>query len=180
MAGLREKIGKRVLKNKLKSYKRETRVYNFETAKSAIILFDAQIEKGFSVVREFHSFLNDQGISCTVYGFIDQKEVPKAMLFWKDYHIITKRNLNWYLQPRGEAVTLFNKENPDILLDFSFEPRLELQFLVELSPARFKVGCYTEEKNDYDLMIKLPEQKDMAFLSEQIKHYVSMLNPVKQ
>jgi len=27
-------------------------------------------------------------------------------------------------------------------------------------------------------MINLQEQKDLAYLSEQIKHYVSMLNPV--
>jgi len=179
MAGFREQIGKRVLKNKLKSYKRETQVYNFETAKSAVILFDAQIEKGFSVVKDFHGFLNEKGITCTVYGFTDQKEVPKDMLFWKDYHIITRRNLNWYLQPRGEAATLYNQENPDLLFDFSLEPRIELQFLVQLSPARFKIGSYTEEKNDYDLMINLAQQKDMAYLSEQVKHYVSMLNPVK-
>jgi hypothetical protein len=65
-----------------------------------------------------------------------------------------------------------------MLFDFSFNPGIELQFLVQMSPARFKIGSYTGEKNDYDLMINLPEKKDLAYLSEQIKHYVSMLNPV--
>ena len=72
----------------------------------------------------------------------------------------------------------FFKQDPDILVDFSQGLPLELQFLVQLSPARFKIGCFTEQKNDYDLMINLTEQDDMAYLSEQIKHYVSMLNPV--
>ena len=55
---------------------------------------------------------------------------------------------------------------------------MDLNWIVyQLSPARFKIGTYTEEKNDYDLMIQLGEKEDMAYLSEQIRHYVSMLNP---
>jgi hypothetical protein len=100
------------------------------------------------------------------------------MLYWKDFHIITRRHLNWYLMPVGEEAVIYRQEDPDMLFDFSFHPGLELQFLVQLSPARFKIGCYTSETNDYDLMINLQEQKDLAYLSEQIKHYVSMLNPV--
>ena len=93
--------------------------------------------------------------------------------------MINKGNLNWFLQPRGESADLYYKEDPDLLIDFNTLYRLEVQFLVQLSPARFKIGCFTEEINDYDLMIKLKEEDDMAYFSEQIKHYVSILNPVK-
>ncbi len=176
MAGIRENIGKRVLKNKLKGVKRETLVHNFETAKSAVILFDAQKKDAFKIIWEFRGFLKDHEIDCTIYGYVNQKEIPPDMLFWKDLHIINKSNLNWYLQPKGENVELFRKEDPDMLIDFNTNHRLEIQFLVQLSPARFKIGCYTEEMNDYDLMINLPGEVDMAYLSEQIKHYVSILN----
>jgi len=179
MAGLREKIGKRVLKNKLRSFQRETHVYNFESAQSAVIVFDAQINNAFHIIKEFQSFLKEKGIRCTVFGYMNQKEIPQDMLFWKDIHVITRGNLNWFMQPVGEIVELYNREDPDLLIDFSTTPLLELQFLVQLSTARFKIGSFTEERNDYDLMIKLSERKDMAFLSEQIMHYVSMLNPVK-
>ncbi len=179
MEGIRETIGKRVLKNKLKSFQRETRVHNFDTAESVVILFDAQIHNAFHIVWEFRGFLKDKGVNCTIYGYINQKEIPQDMLFWKDIHVITKRNLNWYMQPGGEAADLFQHENPDILMDFTSDQRIELQFLVQLSTARFKIGCFTEEKNDYDLMIKLSEQNDMSYLAEQIKHYVSILNPAK-
>lgn len=177
MAGLRETIGRRVLKNKLKSFQRDTRVHNFKTAKSAVILFDALKENAFKIIWEFRGFLKDKGIDCMIYGYVNQKEVPPDMLFWKDLHIINRSNLNWYLQPRGEVAELYRKENPDMLIDFNTTHRLELQFLVHLSPARFKIGCFTEEWNDYDLMIKLSDKNDMSFLSEQIKHYVSILNP---
>lgn len=177
MAGLRERVGTRVLKNKLKSFHRDTRVHNFKTAKSAVILFDALKENAFKIIWEFRGFLMDKGIDCMIYGYVNQKEVPPDMLFWKDLHIINRGNLNWYLQPRGEVVELYRKENPDMLIDFNTTYRLELQFLVHLSPARFKIGCFTEDWNDYDLMIKLSDKEDMSYLSEQIKHYVSILNP---
>ena len=178
MAGLREAIGNRVLKNKLKSFQRETRVHNFKTADSAVILFDAAKKNAFKIIWEFRGFLMDKGVSCIVYGYINQKEIPPDMLFWKDLHMINKGNLNWFLQPKGESVELYKQEDPDLLIDFNTDHRLELQFLVQLSPARFKIGCFTEEKNDYDLMINLSGQDDMSYLSEQIKHYVSILNPM--
>ena len=179
MAGLREAIGNKVLKNKLKSFQRETRVHNFKTAESAVILFNAAKKDAFKIIWEFRNFLMDKGINCIVYGYINQKEIPPDMLFWKDLHMINKGNLNWFLQPKGESVDLYKQEDPDLLIDFNTDYRLELQFLVQLSPARFKIGSFTEEKNDYDLMIKLSEQDDMSYLSEQIKHYVSILNPMK-
>ena len=98
------------------------------------------------------------------------------MLFWKNYSFITKNDLNWYSKPTGEAVDAFYALNPDILVDFTMEVPLALQFLVKLSTAHFKVGSFTEQENDYDLMINLTEQTDIGYLSEQIKRYVSMLN----
>ena len=178
MAGLRENIGWNILKRKLKAYSRDTVVHNFETAKSAVIVFDTSTPNAFPAIKEFREFAEKCGLKCSVYGYVPQKEVPQEMLFWKNFFFVTKSNLNWYLKPSGEAVDSFFNQDPDILVDFSQGFLLELQFLIQLSPARFKIGCYTEQKNDYDLMINLTEKDDMAYLSEQIRHYVSMLNPV--
>jgi hypothetical protein len=178
MAGIREKIGRRVLKQKLKGFSRETMVHNFETAQSAVILFDASTPNAFPAIKEFREYIEKSGVKCTVYGYVPEKEVPQEMLFWKNFYFLTTSDLNWYLKPSGETVDSFFSQDPDILIDFSHGFLLELQFLVQLSTARFKIGCYTEQKNDYDLMINLTEQDDMAYLGEQIKRYVSMLNPV--
>ena len=178
MAGIRETIGREILRRKLKGFSRETVVYNFETAKSAVIVFDTTAPNSFPAIKEFREFLEKNKVTCSVYGFVPQKEVPQEMLFWKNFFFITKSNLNWFFKPSGESVDSFFSHDPDILVDFTQGLPLELQFLVQLSPARFKIGCYTDLKNDYDLMINLSEQEDLAYLSEQIRHYVSMLNPV--
>ncbi len=179
MARLKENIGKRILKRKKKGFQRQVQVHNFETAQSAVILFDTGEPESFKVIKDFRKFVESKGIRCSAYGYVRQKEIPQEMLFWKNYAFITRNNLNWYLKPGGEAVESFYASDPDILIDFTQDIPLELQFLVQLSTARFKIGCYTGQDNDYDLMINLTGRCDIGFLAEQIRHYVSMLNPAK-
>jgi hypothetical protein len=180
MAKLRESIGKRVLKSKKKGFSREVTVHNFDTATSAVILFDTGSPDTFPVIKEFRKFMEGKGIRCSAYGYVRQKEVPQELLLRKRYAFITRNNLNWYFRPRGESVEAFHGEDPDLLFDFTRDTPLEMQFLVQLSSARFKIGCYTEEENDYDLMINLNQPCDVAFLAEQFKHYISLLNPVNK
>jgi hypothetical protein len=177
MGRLKESIGKRVLKKKLKGFERQVHVHNFDTAKSAVLLFDANEATYFPRIKEFRKFIEGKGIECKSYGYVQQKEVPQEMLFQKSFSFITKSDLNWYLKPTGEVVDDFYSRNPDILFDLSMKVPLELQYLVKLSKAQFKISSYTDEENDYDLMIKLKDQDDVGYLCEQIKHYVSLLNP---
>jgi hypothetical protein len=177
MTRLRENIGRLILKKKRKGIQREVCVHNFQTAKSAVILFDTGEPKSFPAIKEFRWHLETSGITCSAFGYVAQKEIPQEMLFWKNYSFITRKDLTWYLKPTGEATESFFALDPDILVDFTMDMPLELQYLVQLSTASFKIGCFTEEDNDYDLMINLTDNRDIGFLAEQIKHYVSILNP---
>jgi hypothetical protein len=147
-----------------------------DTAKSAVILFSTDNPASFPAIKEFRKYLESKGIRCKAFGYVPQKEIPQEMLFWKSYSFITKSDIKWYLMPFGEVVESFYAQDPDILIDLTGEMSLELQYLVHLSNARFKIGTFTEEENDYDLMINLTQRKDVEYLTEQIKHYVSMLN----
>jgi hypothetical protein len=176
MGGLRENIGRRVLNRKKKDFLREVKVHNFQTAKSAVVLFGTDDPESFPAIKEFRKFIEAKEISCKAYGYVHQKEIPQEMLFWDSYSFITRNDLNWYYKPSGEVVESFYAQDPDILFDLTNHAPLELQFLVQLSTARFKIGLFTEEENDYDLMINLTKRTDVGYLTEQIEHYVSMLN----
>ncbi|MCP4313491.1 MAG: hypothetical protein GY790_19720 [Bacteroidetes bacterium] len=180
MAKLKESIGKKILKRKKRGADREVRVHNFETARTAIILFDTGDPESFNAIREFRKFLEGEKINCRTFGYVQQKEIPQELLLRKNYSFITKNDLNWYMKPSGEVVDAFYYSDPDLLFDFTLDVPLELQFLVQLSSARFKVGCFTKEENDYDLMISLTDNHEIGFLAEQFKIYIAMLNPVNE
>jgi hypothetical protein len=180
MTRLRENIGYRVLKRKRKGAERVRQVHNFETAESAVILFDTSVTDAFQVVKDFRKFLSSHEIQSAAFGYVHEKEVPQEMLFWKNFSFITRSNINWYRKPSGESVNNFFSKDPDLLVDFTRDTPLELQYLVQLSSANFKIGAYTEEENDYDLMIQLSADEDMSFFSEQVIHYVSILQSSHQ
>ncbi len=156
---------------------RQVRVQNFHTATRVVILFDAGRPDTFQDIREFSQFISQKGIECHAFGYVPQKEIPDEMLFREHFEFITRKDLNWYRKPSGETAEKYFSLQPDMLVDFTSQEFLELQFLVQLSAAKFKIGAYTEMENDYDLMIKLTDVRDTRYLADQIKHYVAMLNP---
>lgn len=180
MTKIRERLGKEILKRKKRGVPRDICVHNFKTAKTAIILFDTGDKQSFKAIKEFKKFLESEQIEVSTFGYVDQKEIPQELLFLKNYAFITRKDLNWYKKPSGEAVNAFYAATPDLLFDFTPDVSLELQYLVQLSTAHFKVGCFTEEQNDYDLMISLKDNLEISFLAEQFKRYIAMLNPVNE
>lgn len=165
-----------MLHRKKRALKRDKQLFNFDTADTAVILFDTADPDVLSDMKSFRKFLSEKDIHNTAFGIVHEKKVPEQMLFWENFLFITRNDFNWYLMPKGETVDHFYRTKADILFDFTRSSSLELGFLVGLSPARFKIGCYTEAENDYDLMIRLQPEQSNSYLAEQIKHYVSMLN----
>jgi len=178
MSQFSQNIGKRILRKRLKKAIRNKSAQNFKSASSATIVFDALIPESFSIVKDFTKYLKENGIKSKVIGFVAQKEVPQEMLLWANFEFITKKDLNWYGKPTGPIAESYLATKPDILFVFNFAQHLSLDFLAQLSLAKFKVGFFTEASNDFDLMINPPGGKpDLEFLTEQVKLYVNMLNP---
>jgi hypothetical protein len=178
MTSLARNIGLRILRKKQKKLVRKTRVHNFQTARSAVLLFDTSVKNAFPVIKSFKDYLNEQHIDCSVIGFVNEKEVPDQMLLRNHYEFITQKDTNWYKKPKGEVVNRFMDTVPDLLFDFTFNQSVEIQYLIKLSMAKFKIGYYTEQENDYDLMINIGQNSDVEYFVEQVKHYISILNPL--
>ncbi len=181
MSQLSDYIGKNVLNRRLKKVSRDKSVQNFETANSAVILFDASLPECFPPIKDFTKFLKKQGIATTVFGYVAEKEIPQEMTLWAGFEFITRADINWYGSPRGEKAELYFGNNPDMLFVISFISNLTIEYLSKLSTAKFKIGCYAEnDQCDLDLMIN-PANKDceVSYFLEQVKHYITLLKPAK-
>jgi len=173
-----EKIGYRVLRNRAKKVARDKSVQNFDTAKSAVILFDTSLKNCFPPIKEFSKFLKDKGIKTAVFGYVPQKETPQEMLLWANFEFINRKDVNWFGSPKGEVVEHYLNKIPDMLFVISFRQMLPLEYLVWLSQAKFKIGCFTEDENDLDLMINPAGIAcETDYFIEQVKHYIKLLNP---
>ncbi|MEX0982918.1 MAG: hypothetical protein WD577_01725 [Bacteroidales bacterium] len=180
MSRLSKNIGYWVLKKRFGKISRDKSVQNFETASSAVIVFDTMLSDSLQPIKEFTKFLKKQQIKTSVLGHVNGKEIPQEMMLWPGIDFLTRKNVNWYGCPKGEIADAYFGKQPDMLFVIAFEENLTIEYLARLSLAKFKVGRFTENENDLDLMINL-ENKDcrVGYFLEQIKHYIHMLNPSK-
>ena len=178
MHRLGKNIGYWVLKRHFSKISRDKSVQNFETASRAVIVFDTTIPNCFHPIKEFVKFLKKQDIKTFVLGYVSEKETPQEMLLWPNIEFLTRKEVTWYGRPKDEIAKKYFSKKPDMLFVLSFQENLTIEYLTRLSEAKFKIGCFTENENDLDLMIN-PANKECeaGYFLEQVKHYIKMLNP---
>ncbi|OFX20722.1 MAG: hypothetical protein A2041_01640 [Bacteroidetes bacterium GWA2_31_9b] len=169
-------LGKCHLKSRLKVLKRKTKVYNFDTAKTAGILFSSPDEQSFEHIKEFISFLKSKNIEVTSLGYFPGKKIPDKYLLHPHISLFSKMDLNWYYKPVNASIEQFIQTKFNIFFDLTIYESFPVQFIRKLSNASFKVGKETTENSDYDLMFNIGKNKSLDFLIEQIKHYLAMIN----
>ena len=173
---LKYKYGHIVLSNKKKKIKRERGIYNFDTAKTCGIVFNASTQETYDKAKHFIDFLKTKNINVVAIGFVDSKEVKDFYRETIHFKFFSRKNINWYGKPKNENVDDFISKKFDLLIDLSLENDYPLEYIAAMSLAKFKVGRFTSEKGDYDFMIDVNKNKTHDFLIEQIHHYLENLN----
>ena len=176
---LRYSIGERKLSRKAAQLHRQKQVHNFNTCKSAVILFDATRPEDFVIVKDFLKYLTELKIKSSLFGYVDSDHVSANLLLRENCHFFCNKDLNVVYKPNTAATAEFLNKRFDILFDLSLKDYYPLRYLTTLSLAQFKVGSFSEGVNDLDLMIDVRKEPKISYLIDQIRIYVSLLNNPK-
>ena len=168
-----------MLAGKLKSLVRLKQTHNFNTAKTVGIIFDAGNSEDFRHVKEFGKFLGGLQIEYSILGYLNADIISDDLLFLGNVTIFCNKDLDFFFRPAHKDALDFMMKKFDMLVDLGLSDYFPHRYISGLSPAVFKVGRYTPEKPDLDLMIDIHSKPDIEFLIEQIKSYVSILNNPK-
>ena len=150
-------------------------VHNFETAKSAGIIFQCTEDKDFETIKAFKTYLENRGIETLVAGYVDEKLVPDHFLLRQGFHFFCKNDLNWIYIPNVPVAMEFLKKDFDLLFDLSKRDLFPVQYLVSLCKAQYKVGRFSDGGGN-DLMIDVSKEKGLDYFTEQIIHYLNILH----
>jgi len=163
------------LNRKIRLLNRKRKIYNFDTAKKAGLIFTCASEDDFIAVKDFKKYLEEKNIKTSALGFINDKQIPDHLLLRTGFNFFSLKNLDWYFRPKNQFINDFTNERFNILFDLSLTYHFPVHYIVTLSPAEYKIGrlCNTE---DYDLMIETGKNKQIAYLVEHIKHYLNMIH----
>lgn len=163
------------LKKHLKSLNRQVKTHNFNTAKSAGILFSSPDDDSFRAIKDFLTFLSEKDLKVYALGYVPSKKIPQQFLLRKGINFYCKTDLNWYYKPKNEIIEQFVNREFDILFDLSLNDYFTVNYTGSLSKASFKIGV--QKENAYqDLVIDVNKNKSVEYLIEQIKHYLTLLN----
>lgn len=171
---MRLSLGTYTLKKRLKQIKRFKTVHNFETARSAGIIFHCAGDNDFEVIKTFKKYLEQRNIETFIIGYISEKQVPDYFLLRQGFNCFCQKDLSWFYIPSVPVAEQFLKKEFDFLFDLSTGFHFPLHYLVSLSTAHYKVGRFTAQTN-YDLMIDISMENKLSFFTDQIIHYLNII-----
>lgn len=176
---LKQKAGKYFLRKK-KAVERTVTTRNFELSRSIGLLFKADSESDFILVKQYRKHLQSEyGIKkVEALGWVNAKEMPDYTVTQRGFTFLNPEQTNWYYQPEGEDYEAFIKTPFDILIDLSFEEVVTLRFALKQSNALMKVGRYHDEDYDqYDMTLNLPENTLLDEYLKQTDKYLNLIQP---
>jgi hypothetical protein len=145
---------------------------NLNDASEIGILFDASDPDEVSLINQFADNMKREKKKIILLGYYDQ---PKRAINF-NFSYFNRKDLNWYLMPRGLVVDEFLGRKFDILINAYIKENLPLEFVSAMSQASFRIGAYNKEKTyAYDFMVDMKEDNDLRTLLSQYRHYLQML-----
>lgn len=166
-----EKYARRKLHQKAVLVKRQVKLPNPESIRKVGVLWQPAQKEAYQFLHDHYSHSQAIFRNLCIYA-----EVP-AVETGTD--AITPKDLNWMGFPKPEFVEEFLNTEFDLLLNVALEQNLLLDYLTALSKARFKIGWSPEEKNFFDLNIKIQGKPDALYLARQQIFYLGQLNKSK-
>lgn len=174
---IKELAGKRYLKKHLPKHHRFRKIVNLDNAKTVGIIYEIKDEHCYNHINRFIKLLQDKQINVKAIGYFDGNIRPIYAIEKLSLDYYDRKDLNWYLKPKGNYVEDFCKTDFDILIDVSLLDIFQTQYIAAFSKAKFKVGKDGLNKKDiFDLMIDINVNTTLDEFITLIIHYLSIIN----
>jgi len=153
---------------------------NYNDLHTIGILYDATNEANFKTVRSFVCKLKESHKEVISLGYVNQLHLEDFHIQPKEFLFFCRKDLNWYFRPTESSTVDFRKIEFDVLIDLCIEEHLPVRYVLNESPAKLKVGKYSEANiNYYDMLIDISEEESVDHLFNQTLHYLKMMNQNK-
>lgn len=174
---VRLKMGRLILSKKVSRLKRKIYYSNFNKIKNIGIVWDASRTAEFSSLNRFHQRMQEIKIDVTIFGYFPGKNLPDQYTAIRYLTCIRKDEVNKLYHPVSAEANSFINNPFDVLIDINFEKHFPLVYVALLSMARFKVGLYDNESEEYpfDLMMDIKNPVDIDGYLTKVIHYLEMI-----
>ena len=175
LENLRLSIARMLLRRKSAKIKRQKTLFDFASAKYIGVLCSPRDEVTTGHLKNFLNYLAQKGIRYSVLGYFDGKKIPENFLYWKSIDFITHQDLNFFFIPESQVIDNFMREPFDILINCTIVNYFPVEYITQLSVAKYKVGMSHEDESCYDLMIDVQKNRTVEYFLKNLEKYLSNL-----
>ncbi len=173
---IRESMASFKLKRALKKHPHKATTYNLQTAQTAGILYDADNPDNLKVVKELVNELKESGIKSQALGYISKTKREDNYIGDDVYSFVSKKDFSLFYSPKSESIKNFIDSPFHLLIVLTNNYQFAIDYMGNLSQAKFKIGRANIDNNLYDLMIEVTDDASISDLKKHILHYLSIIN----
>ncbi|MFC2097318.1 DUF6913 domain-containing protein [Bacteroidota bacterium] len=174
-----DKIKYFILSTQVKKKKRSQVVINLEKAKFIKVFCQIDNSGDYNSMITFLEVLEQKKVSFSVLCFVNDTENITGFgnnSFTKRIICMNPRKTKFFGKKEDELNSFLN-EPCDIFVDLCLKDSIAIDYISGLTTASFKVGSYSRTKKYHDLLIDVKDTQNIKYLSEQILHYLVLINP---
>ena len=171
------KAGRYFLKGEMKNLRKQTVAVGFDDSAKIGILYDASVKDNYEAVKNFVRRIRNLQKDVKSLGFINSRTLPGDQFIKLGMDFFTLADVNWHYKPSGKVTSNFMKEDFDVVINFSMDECLPLEYISVFSKTKFRIGKYSERnKQFYDFMIDLKTGDSIAKFVNDVEHYLQVIN----
>ena len=168
---IRISLGRFFYKREKAQIRRNVKIINLKSVKSAAIIFEANDENNLKHVKELIKHLPANS-DISVLGYIDGKKENFSYIGDKVFDYITEEDFDFFMRPKQGIITNFIEKQFDVLFVLHNNYLFHVDLLSGLSKAKFKVGQSGVYEKNLDFFIEIKE-KNFNYLISQISFYMN-------
>jgi len=173
---IRIKAGDFLLKKQLGKQQRNVIFRNLSKIRTAGIIFEARPSGNIDLVKQFIKELKKFGITTKALGYAHEHRKNIDMIGDSTFTYVCKDDYSFFYETRDESVKEFIDQPFNILIVYCENDYFPLKHVATLSKAELKAGEQGVCDDIMDFMIRIPENKGLPELQEQLIRYLSMIN----
>lgn len=166
-----------LISREMKLHKRTRQVVSPAKASSIGIIFAMESEDDYRFINNLihqPAFANK---NFKVIGYLPDKEVPNFYMTKLKVDIFTKRDINFFGLPVKPVIEEFILSKFDLLIEFSSNDYLPLDYIAGRSHAHFKAGRHREPMiKVFDFLVKKSDGMQNAVFYKTLMDYLQTIN----
>ncbi len=161
----------------MKQHQRTRRVVSPEKAVSIGVVFAMESEDDYQFINKLVHQPAFANRDFKVIGYVPEKDIPNFYMAKLKMDIFTKRDINIFDIPRKPVIEEFILSKFDLLIEFSGNNHLPLDYIAGRSHAHFKAGRHRENMvKVFDFMVKKNDDMLNSAFYKTLMDYLQTIN----